>query len=145
MGIVGITLDATRPFHSKYDDKAPGDAEAIVWTIGTLDSRIGGIIQDMSAVISIDPSKPDDDIKTSMNTRDVAFNRVMFGLKGWNDAFKDKNGTPIPFQTRKLNKGGVSYLVVDPVCLSKVPQPVIEELADAINEDNELTERDAKN
>jgi hypothetical protein len=128
---------------SKHDD-AKGTPEETVFEIGTLDSRIMGRITDKATTMSIDPTRPDDEVDTQINSSAVAFETVMYGLRGWQN-FVDADGKEIPFKTAKRNHGGQSYRVVDEEVLKQVPRVVIMELAEEIRRDNELSETDVKN
>lgn len=143
MPIIGITLDSARDFVSSYDDAA-GTPEATVFRIGTLDSRIFGLIRDKSTTMQVDPSRPSDEVQTQINANEVAFMAVQYGLRGWKN-FRDSGGNDIPFKTIKRYHAGQSYTVVDPSILMRLPSVVLTELADEIRKDNEITEVEAKN
>jgi hypothetical protein len=143
MPIVGITLDAERSFESKYDSEK-GKVSATKWKIGTLDSRIAGRLKDMATSITLDPTKAEEEITTNINSHDVAFYTVVYGLRGWTN-FKDAAGKDIKFKTAKRNHGGDSYTVADPEVVKKIPQVVLSELAAEINKDNELSAAEEKN
>lgn len=141
--IKGIKLDAVRNYVSNLDP-AKGTDEATVFELGTLDSRIMGRITDKATTMSINPNRPDDEVDTTVNASEVAFETVQYGLRGWKN-FVDDDGKEIPFKTTKRNHGGTSYRVVDEDVLKMLPRAVIVELAAEIRKDNELSEAEAKN
>lgn len=141
--IRGIKLDSTRNFVSSLDpDK--GTDKATVFEIGSLDSRIMGRITDKATTMSINPNRPDEEVDTTVNASEVAFETVQYGLRGWKN-FVDEDGNEIPFKTVKRNHGGTSYRVVDEEVLKLLPRAIIGELANEIRKDNELSEAEAKN
>jgi hypothetical protein len=142
MPIVGITLDSTRDYVSKLDTAKP--PEATVFVIGTLDSRIFGILRDRGTVIQVDPTRGDDNVQTSLNLNEVNFLTVQYGLRGWRN-FKDSAGADIAFKTSTITHGNKPYTVVDADLLRRLPGVVISELAEEIRKENELTETEAKN
>lgn len=140
MAIIGLNVTAERYFVSKYDEAKGTDGET-KWLIGTLDSRILGLLQDKSTTVKVNPQAPDDEVDTQINNRAYQFEVCQFGLRGW-DGFKDEEGNDIPYSTIKLNRGGRSYVVVDPVALNRVPIAVVEELAQEIMKKNILTAKE---
>lgn len=143
MPIVGIALAATREFESKYDS-AKGKPEATRFTLGTLDSRVYGMLKDKATSLSVDATSQATDVTTNINANEVGFLTVCFGLKGWEN-FNDAEGKPIKFKTIPRSLGGSSYKIADPALVGLIPEAVIGELADEIRKDNELSEADAKN
>jgi hypothetical protein len=143
MPIIGITLDAERDFVSKFDT-ARGTPEEAVFKIGTLDSRIFGMIRDRATTMDVDPTNPEATVATSVNANAVAFETVQYGLRGWRN-FNDSQGQPIEFRTVKQSRGGKSYTVVDPELLRRMPQAVLMELAEEIRRENEVSGVEAKN
>lgn len=143
MPIIGITLETTRDYVSAYDE-AKGTPEATVFSIGTLDSRIFGLIRDKSTTLQVDATSQNDEVNTQINANEVAFMTVQYGLRGWKN-FRDSQGNDIPFKTVKRNHAGQSYVVVDPQILKRLPAAVVVELANEIRTDNEMTEIETKN
>lgn len=143
MPIIGLTLDATKDYVSRFDQPAEGE-EATTFVLGTLDSRIFGMLRDKATTIHVDPNAPNDDVATSINMNEVAFQTVQYGLKGWRN-LKDGAGNEIKFKTVKRNHGGQSYTVADPDVIKRLPQVVIAELSEEIRRENELDPADAKN
>lgn len=138
MAIIGLNLTAERKFVSKYDP-AKGTKDATEFTIGSLDSRILGVLQDKATSIKVNPSAPDEDVDTQINSKAFQFEVCQFGIRGWKN-FKDEKGDDINFVTNKLNRGGKSYTVVQPDLVSQIPQIVIEEMSAAIMKGNVLDE-----
>jgi len=143
MPIVGITLDAERTYESRHDSDRGKDT-ATKWRIGTLDSRIFGMIRDRSTTMDVDTANPDGMVSTNINANEVAYETVQFGLRGWTN-FLDGGGNEIVYRTIKMNRGGKSYNVVDPAVMSRIPQAIIMELAEEIRRDNEIAEVEGKN
>lgn len=143
MPIMGISLEATSVFESEYDS-AKGTPEATKFKLGTLDSRIYGRLKDQSTSITIDPQKAKEEITTNINGNEVAFNTVVYGLRGWEN-FRDGEGNDIKFHTLKRTHGDTSYRIADPALVMMIPQVIIQELAEAIRVANEMPEAEAKN
>jgi hypothetical protein len=143
MPIIGLTLDATKEYVSTLDS-AKGTEEATVFVLGTLDSRVFGMLRDKGTTIHVDPNSPNDDVATSINMNEVAFQTVQYGLRGWRN-LKDGKGEDIKFKTVKRNHGGQSYAVADPDVIKRLPQAIISELSEEIRRENELSADEAKN
>ncbi|AHC30448.1 hypothetical protein CC53_gp031 [Rhizobium phage vB_RleS_L338C] len=138
MAIIGMDLSTEKTFVFSGDpDK--GTDKATKFRYSTLDSRILGILQDKATSVKVNPSAPDEDVDTQINSKAFQFEVVQFGCKGW-DNLKDGKGNDIEYETIKLNRGGKSYRVVDPDTLARVPRIVLEEFAEKIMSANELTE-----
>jgi polyisoprenoid-binding protein YceI len=143
MPITGISLSAERAYESELDD-AKGTPEATKFTLGTLDSRVYGRLKDSATSIHLDPSKAEEQsVTTTINSNDVAFNTVVYGLRGWENFMVD--GEPVKFKTAKRTHGQHSYTVADPELVKLIPQAVLLELAEQIRKDNDLDEDEAKN
>ena len=143
MSIKGLSLHSVRQYQSIYDD-ARGTDDATSFDIGTLDSRVFGMIRDKATSISLAPTIPTGAVPTAIYMNEVAFATVQYGLKGWRN-FRDDAGNDIAFKTVKRSHGGQSYDVVDPEVLKRIPNVIINELAEQIRGDNEVTADDAKN
>lgn len=143
MPIIGLSLDATRDYESIYDS-AKGTPEATVFTLGTLDSRVFGLLKDMAASVMVDPTSESTEVHTSINSNDVAFQTVCFGLKNWEN-FQDDKGKAIRFKKKSRNLGAHSYMVADPDLVRLIPEAIISELAEQIRLGNELSQVEAKN
>lgn len=143
MPITGISLSAERVHESKYDS-AKGTPEATKFTLGTLDGRVYGRLKDSATSIHIDPTKAEQDsVTTTINSNDVAFNTVVYGLRGWENFIVD--GKAVPFKTVKRTHGQHSYKVADPELVKLIPNAVLMELSEEIRKDNDLDEVEEKN
>lgn len=143
MPIVGLSLEATREYQSKFDPDV-GTPQASRFTISTLDSRVAGKLKDMGTTMHIDPTRPDDDVATSVNMEDVNFQTVQFGVSAWENVVDDK-GQPIEYKTVGRRLAGKSYKIIHEDVLSLLPLSVINELAEEVRKVNELEEDAAKN
>lgn len=143
MPITGISLAAERTYESKYDE-AKGTKDATKFVLGTLDSRISGRLKDAATSMQIDPTKTEQDsVTTTINSNEVAFNTVVYGLRGWENFLVD--GKPVDFKSVKRTHGQHSYRVADPELVRMLPDSVIIELAEEIRKDNDLDEDEEKN
>lgn len=143
MPIIGISLAAERVHESKFDS-AKGTPDATKFTLGTLDGRIYGRLKDSATSIHVDPTKAEQDsVTTTINSNDVAFNTVVYGLRNWENFIVD--GKDVKFKTSKRNHGQHSYTVADPELVKLIPHAVLLELADEIRKDNDLDEDEEKN
>ncbi|QIG76090.1 hypothetical protein EVC24_069 [Rhizobium phage RHph_I4] len=140
MAIIGMDLSTEKTFVFS-GDPGKGTDKATKFKYGTLDSRILGILQDKATSVKVNPSAPDEDVDTQINSKAFQFEVVQFGCKGWEN-FQDAKGNDIEFETSKLNRGGKSYTVVNPDVLSRIPSVVIEEFAQKIMSANEMTEKE---
>lgn len=143
MSIKALKLDTVRRYESIYDGDR-GTEDATIWLIGALDSRTSGRIRDAATKFTVDPNATADEVTTSINTSEVNFQRVQYGLKGFEN-FKDPDGNDVKFETRVVRKGNVSYTVVSEDVMALIPDAIISELADEIIKSNELTPAQAKN
>ena len=143
MPIIGISLEATRQYESTHDS-AKGTPEATKFELGTIDSRMFGRIKDMATSISIDPNKGAEEMTTNINGNDVAFNTVLYGLRGWTN-FNDETGKEIKFKTVKKFVASTTYKIADPEVVRLIPDEIIAELAAEIRKSNEVSEVEAKN
>jgi hypothetical protein len=138
MAIKGLSLSSIRVYESKLDP-AKGTPEATKWQLGTLDSRVMGMIKDMATSFTVNPAAPTDEVETSINRNEVNFQLVSYGLRGWS-GFVDDKGNDLPFKKLTRRHGGSTYDVVDPDSIKLIPQAIIEELANEIGKDNEVSE-----
>lgn len=143
MAITGLNLASTIRIPSIYD-VADTVEEKTIWEIGTLDSRVVGLIRDKATSVTINQAAPDDEVESSVNINAVYFEACVFGLKGF-ERFKDKDGSDIEPRFHKRFIGGVSYRVMDPAIISLIPSVVISELGQKILSANELSQEQAGN
>ena len=142
MAIMGLDLEATEDYVFS-GDPARGSEDATVWVLGTLDSRILGKIRDMATTMALDPLKPDE-ISQTINSREMDFTTVVYGLRGWRN-FPDGKGGLIDFKTEQRTHNGTVYTVADPMVVKRIPPQVMRELAAKIRRDNTLDEALAGN
>jgi hypothetical protein len=143
MAIKALQLDTTRTHVSIFDD-AKGTEDETKWLLGTLDSRTSGRIKDSATRFIVDPNSPDEEVSTSVSQSDVNYQRVQYGLKGFEN-FKDAKGNDVAFKTRTKRHGTQSYEIVDDSVMAIIPDAILAELAFEISKDNELTKEAAKN
>jgi hypothetical protein len=143
MAIKALKLDAVHKYESVYDEDR-GTDQATVWLIGTLDSRTAGRIKDQTTRFVVDANAPDEEVETAINTSEVNYQRVQYGLKGF-ERFRDEAGNDIAFETVSRRHGGQSYKIVADTVMQKIPQALIDELAGEIIKGNELSVADVKN
>lgn len=144
MGIKALQVGKTFQHVSIHDVRPDqgtdghDDYKPTRWNLKVLDSRVLAILKDKSTKITIDPSKPDEEIGTQVNQNAYYFDVVALGLDKPDD-FLDANGEPIKFTTGKRNIGGKSYDIVTNDFLGQIPDFVIQELAEKIIAGNTLT------
>lgn len=144
MAIKALNLAATRKYTSVFDN-GPED-EKTIFVIGSLDSRLMGMIKDKATKFSVDPSNPNDNVDTQVNAEQVAFNAVLYGLKGIEGAgLHDAGGNPVKVEFEKRTHGGTSYRVIAASVVEQIPNAILKELAEEIMKDNELSKDEAKN
>lgn len=145
MAITGLNLNATRIYVSDYDPTkgTPEEAKsATKWKIGTLDSRVQGYLKDMATKFTVSQSSMasgDDSVETSVSQAEQNFERVRFGLKGW-DNFQDSDGNDIKYTTRKKQLPGSpsTYNVVPAELIALIPEDIVTELSFQIRQDQEM-------
>lgn len=137
MAVKALSLGSTRKYELKSDPDRGTDG-ATRFIIGTLDSRTVGRINDAATTMHVNPSRPDEEIETSINTSVRNFMACEFGLRGWEN-FKDDKGNDIKFRTVSRRHGGQSYAVVDPEIMNLLPYDVVAELANEVLSDNTMS------
>lgn len=146
MGIKALQVGKT--FHHIYSgdtnpvegaDGHDADFKPTRWNLKVLDSRVLAILKDKSTKITIDPSKPDEEIGTQVNQNAYYFEVCALGLDKPDD-FLDAKGEPIKFTTIKRNIGGKSYEVATNEFLGQIPDYVIQELAETIIVGNTMSD-----
>lgn len=120
------------------DNSAHEDFKPTVWNLKVLDSRVLAILKDKSTKITIDPSKPDEEIGTQVNQNAYYFDVCALGLDKPKDYLDDK-GEPMGWSVGSRNIGGKSYPIVTNETLGTIPDFIIQELAERIIAGNSLT------
>lgn len=143
MAIKALKLDAIIKYESAFDPDR-GTPDATVWHLGTLDSRTSGRIKDQATKFVVDPNAPEEEVSTVVNTSEVNYQRVQYGLKGF-DNFQDDAGNDVKFTTRTKRHGNVEYKIVSDEVMKQIPGAILAELAAKIDEGNELSVVQAKN
>ena len=142
MAIKSLNLSKEIVLTSALDKGDPKDKTK--FTVGTLDSRLVAMLRDKATTVTMNPTKPDDEVDSQINMNIVNFEACVYGLRNIEN-FKDDAGNDISVIFTKRNHGGVSYRVVDPATVSLIPHAVVAELGAKIMADNELAEVDVKN
>jgi hypothetical protein len=120
------------------DNSAHEDFKPTIWNCKVLDSRVLAILKDKSTKITIDPSKPDEEIGTQVNQNAYYFDVCSLGLDKPDD-FLDDKGQPMPWPVGSRNIGGKSYPIATMEALGTIPDYIIQELAERIIAGNNLT------
>jgi hypothetical protein len=97
-----------------------------------LDSRVIGILKDKSTKLSIDPTRPDEEVATQVGQNDFYFQVCQLGITDETENF-------IKFSRAKRNIGGQSYEIATSDYVGKIPDYVIAELAEVILEGNSIS------
>lgn len=142
MAIKALNLSKTTVFTSSYDTGEAKDKTK--FHLGTLDSRLVSMLRDKATTVTMNPTKPDDEVDSQINMNIVNFEACVYGLRDIEN-FKDDAGNDIKVVFSKRNHGGVSYRVIDPATIALIPQVVVNELGAKIMADNELSDTDVKN
>lgn len=141
MSIKAIDLLEVVDFTSKFDKDAP----KTIWKIGTLDTRIRKMIEDIAWEYEADPTQPGTaKARASFNMGKTELEFVQFGLKGF-DNFTKGEGKQVYFKTEPKVVNGQTYHVVANEIVKIIPGNVIKELADKIREVNDVNEEERKN
>lgn len=143
MAIIGLNTSATKKYVSDLDP-AKGTPGETVFVIGTLDSRISGLLKDQMTTFDIDQEKPEGVSLKNVKVNGVAFEACRYGVKGWSN-FKDDEGHEIKFETKGHYEGGKLYQVVPGDLIARIPDPIVLELYNQITGGNFLSEAEAKN
>ena len=137
MAITAINISDTKTI-SHPDDKV----NPTIWTIGAVDSRIYGKLNDASLVVGVDPSNPDTDADVKLARNGLAFEVVQFGLKGFEN-FKDQKGD-VAYATEDKVIGAKKYQVAKGDLLARVPGHVLQWLSAQIMDLNKLDDTEGK-
>jgi hypothetical protein len=131
----------TRPEEAKPTDENPNpdnsaykDFKPTRWGLRVLDSRVIGILKDKATKLSIDPTRPDEEIATSVGQNDFYFQVCQFGIT------EDTENYEVRYKSEKRNIGGKSYPIAAADWVSTIPEHIISELAERILEGNSLSE-----
>lgn len=150
MGIKALQVGQVLTHVSKHDVRPPEGDEGhesyipTTWRYRVLDSRLLGMLKDKATKISIDPTNPDGEIGTEVSQNAYYFNVCSFGLDKPDDFYEDDGSTKVVWRTEKRNFGGKSYEVVSNDTLGKIPDFVIQELAEKIISGNTVTADEGK-
>jgi hypothetical protein len=138
--IIAFDANQKRQFYLKADEK-----KASPFLIGVLDSALASHLSDKTILYKRSGTdnlrSADAVINSHWHDREV----VRFGLKGFPTDFKTKDGSPATFEIKEfdvLEVGKRTGLTDESLNFVK---PFIAELADAIEEDNTITEKEEKN
>lgn len=141
MAIIGVNLEATNEFTFPDDKNNP-----TVWLLGTLSSRVLGVLMDQSAVFAANASDLDS-MKAEFRGSQAAYSVAQFGLRGWtNFVTPDNPPQQIVFETVKKSVPGTTITMdaVPDSIMELIPLERIRELAEQIQKRNEVTEEEGK-
>jgi len=139
--LIALDPEEVRPYSLKSDTAE----EKTIFSLGTLDAQLRAAVVDGQTTYSLNDrgGSAKTDIDVSINLRN--FDIVRFGLKGWTN-FKGKNGVEILFDTERYNVPKVGMRVgVSALCMKRLRLEWINELADQILQDNQLSVEVSKN
>lgn len=139
MSIKGLDLEAKHTHHSKFDAAKKGSPKATVWEYGVLDSRVMGHLKDLATRMHIKPGEDagEEGVETTIDTNEVAFQTVQFGLTGFKN-FEAADGGDITYKTTKRNLRGKDYTILSASIVEQIPGNVLAELAEVIRKANEV-------
>jgi hypothetical protein len=101
-----------------------------------------GHLRDLATRLKVNPNAgPNDDVETTVEMNEVAFQTVQFGL-GAVEPFQDADGNQILWKTQKRNLRGKSYEIVAEAVVNRLPLRVIAELSDKLRVLNNLGEEE---
>ncbi len=142
MGVIAVDVYATREFILKVDKE---DANPVVFQIGMLDPFLRAEVNDKLSGYSVNKNGSEAlaDVHIHAHTRNITV--VRYGLKGWKN-FKDAQGNDVKFDTisEAIPKVG-NRPIVSVECIKRLKANWVNELAEAIMDDNVLVEQDEKN
>lgn len=137
--VKAVDIDAVSDYICKEDRDLPKDQQTI-FKVGVLDSLTMADISQMD--VEFNPESKEKKIRANIAGRELDY--VRHGLKGWEN-FKDATGQEIQARFDTVSRGGRTTKTLHDSCLRQIPAKVIKELAEAILDINELSERDEKN
>lgn len=140
MAIQTLNLDAEWDFKSKYDPDKDGE-NATVFTLGTLSNRLLSYLQDKATTFK---GTDETNVEASIMNSSLAIEVVRYGLRGTKN-LQDSEGKPVEFETQRQNVHGMDVRAVKSAIINVIPKAVIAELAEALQERNELSEPESKN
>ena len=150
MAIKLLAIGGTRQFISTFDPAHPKhpqhdpEAQATIYKLGTLSSRMQGILQDLSVELTPDAQAGDQGVTGNFRGNKSAIETVRFGLKGWEHQV-DAEGNEVEFATVTRKLAGETVEVLKESLVSLIPLEVIRELSEEIQSANMMTEGVAKN
>ena len=140
--LTGINVYETQDYISKLDlDKK----NPTIFKIGCLEPMIKADIEDEVTSFEISSSKNSDPAKTNLKINKRNIMAVKFGLKGLENFMDPQTKKPVKFDTSSISKGGKNYNIVSDDIIALLGLKLINELAERILLENQLSEKERKN
>ena len=140
--ITGINIYDTVDYVSKFD---PEKTNPTVFKIGFFDVKIKNWISDKTSDFEFSSKNPEDKAKVVFRVKERNLELVRFGLKGMVNFLDPHTKEPVKFSEVAVSMFNKSYNVVSDSILNMLPPKVIDELADVILGETELSEEEVKN
>lgn len=141
MAIKALNLASTVDYVVKSDRSSE---RPTIFKLGTLDSRVVGLIKDMGVAFKTDTNNPDAQAETILRNSKIQFLTVQFGLIGFEN-FLDSNDNVINHTTEKYTLGDKTYNILSEDILKTLPGDVLVELYQEITALNQPSEDELKN
>ena len=141
--ITGININESKKYISKLD---PDKTNPTTFQVGVLDVFIRSDIDDQTTTFEISSSKnPNDKAQANINAAKRNIVIVRFGLRGFDNFMDPQTNKPAPFDTVSVSINKVNYTAVSDRILKMMPKQLIDELAEVIINENQLSGDEAKN
>ena len=139
MAIIGVNIEATTEYTCKSDTDNPTK-----WVLGTLSSRVLGILKDQSASFAAS-GEDSENLRAEFKVNKSAHDAVQFGLRGWGN-FCTQDGSQISYQSVEMSVPGTSIKVpaVPTALMEMIPLEVIRELSEELDKQNTTGDEEGK-
>lgn len=140
--LTGINIYETKPYKSKLDKNKE---KTSVFHICPIDAHLRAYIDDQAMSFEISSNNPKDQAKASVSANKRNLLLVRFGLRGLEGFLDPRDNKPVKFDTISMTVNGKNYNVITDEILAMFPKVLIDELAEVISGENEITEEERKN
>ncbi len=140
--ITAVNINATRKFVSKYD---PSSENPTIFHIGLLDHNLNHYIDEQITNFEIKGKNSSEVAKANYNLSKRNYLVVRFGLKDVENLCDPETNKSVKLDTVSVSVGSKNYNAVTDRQMSIFTKSLVDELAEAILNENRLTEDETKN
>jgi hypothetical protein len=140
--LTAININATKPYVSKRD---PDKDNPTVFQIGIMDPFLRAHIEDKSTSFEISSTNPDEAARANAAMKKKNIMLVKFGIRGIENFIDPVTKAPIKISLDNHSIGGKGYPAIPDKILVLLGSVIIDELADAVVKEQDLSGEEAKN